>query len=130
MGDVGSGYLGFCFGALAAMTFSASAMSIWVWLILLGTFVVDASITLIRRFARREAIHRAHRSHAYQYASRRLGSHLTVTLAVGIINVFWLFPVAFVVTMGRLDGALGLLIAYTPLMWMALHYKAGEAQDC
>ncbi len=131
MGDVGSGFLGFCFGALTAMTFAASALFIWVWLILLGAFLVDATVTLIRRVLRREPFYEAHRTHAYQYASRKLRSHLSVTLAVGVINLFWLLPMASLVALGRLDGALGLLVAYVPLLGLALYFKAGarELQD-
>jgi Fuc2NAc and GlcNAc transferase len=131
MGDVGSGFLGFSFGGLAVITLANSSLPIWVWLILLGIFFVDATITLIRRLVRREVFYEAHRSHAYQYASRKLGSHLLVSLAVATINLFWLLPLAFLVTAGRLDGVLGLLIAYVPLLYLTLHFKAGakELQD-
>ncbi len=131
MGDVGSGFLGFCFGALALMTFGISAINVWVWPILLGAFLVDATVTLVRRVLRRETFYEAHRSHAYQYASRKLGSHLPVTVAVGMINVCWLLPIAFLVVADRLDGLLGLLIAYVPLVLLVLHFKAGaeEMQD-
>ncbi len=131
MGDVGSGFLGFCFGGLAVVTFAASALSIWVWLILLGTFLVDSTVTLIRRVLRRERVYEAHRTHAYQYASRKFGSHRAVTIAVGLINAIWLLPLAFAVAAGRLDGLLALLIAYTPLLALVLHLKAGarELQD-
>jgi Fuc2NAc and GlcNAc transferase len=32
---------------------------------------------------------------------------------------------ALLVGLGYVDGALGLLIAYVPLVWVALHLKAG-----
>lgn len=131
MGDVGSVFLGFCFGALMVMTFATDAPLIWIWPILLGTFLVDATVTLFRRVFRRETLYKAHRSHAYQFASRKLGSHRPVTVAVGMINLFWLLPMAFLVTIGRLEGLIALLIAYTPLMGLALYLKAGarELQD-
>ncbi len=128
MGDVGSGFLGFCFGSLAVVTTAISPRFTWMWLILLGVFLVDATVTLFRRMLRREKLYRAHRSHAYQYASRKFGSHLPVTIAVGVINLFWLLPLAFLVVIGRLDGLLGMLIAYTPLLVLALHFKAGARE--
>ena len=88
--------------------------------------MVDATTTLIRRVRRGEKFYEPHRSHAYQYASRLHRSHRTVTLAVGVINVAWLLPVALLVAMRRLDGAVGTLIAYAPLVWLAYRYKAGN----
>ncbi|MDD3655126.1 MAG: hypothetical protein PHO01_13285, partial [Desulfotomaculaceae bacterium] len=73
----------------------------------------------------------AHRSHAYQYASRTLGAHRPVTLAVCAINIFWLLPVAGLVALGKLEGILGVVVAYLPLFLLAYRYKAGDrkAQD-
>jgi Fuc2NAc and GlcNAc transferase len=98
----------------------------WSWFILIGCFMVDTTTTLVRRVRRGERFHEAHRSHAYQYASRRVGSHLPVTLACGAINVLWLLPLAAAVALDRLDGVLGVGIAYTPLVWLAFRYKAGD----
>ena len=88
--------------------------------------MVDTTTTLVRRVRRGERFFEAHRTHAYQYASRRAGRHLPVTLAVGTINVVWLLPMATLVALGRLDGVAGVLIAYTPLVWLAFHYRAGD----
>ena len=68
----------------------------------------------------------AHRAHAYQYASRRAGRHLPVTLACGAINLLWLLPLAALVAMGKLDGLVGVLIAYAPLVGLAFHFRAGD----
>ena len=91
-------------------------------------FVVDATFTLVRRLLRGDKVYQAHRSHAYQYATRHHGSHRTVTLAVAAINLGWLLPVAMVVVVFQLDGALGTLVAYVPLIVLALIYKAGEKE--
>jgi Fuc2NAc and GlcNAc transferase len=97
----------------------------WSWFILIGCFMVDATTTLVRRVRRGESFHEAHRSHAYQYASRRHGGHRPVSLAVGAINVFWLLPLALLVAAGVLDGVAGVVIAYVPLVRLAFVYKAG-----
>ncbi|MNR49322.1 hypothetical protein D3C85_1686790 [compost metagenome] len=73
-------------------------------------------------------MYEAHRSHAYQYASRRYGQHRSVTIAVGVINLLWLLPIALCVIRYGLDGALGVLLAYVPLLLMALRYHAGELE--
>jgi Fuc2NAc and GlcNAc transferase len=101
---------------------------LWVWLILLGVFIVDATVTLIRRLVRGDKVYEAHRSHAYQFASRRFGKHLPVTSAVGVINLCWLLPVAVCVTRFKLDGALGVIIAYAPLLALAVLFKAGALE--
>jgi len=113
--------------------FSVQAMWIaprllWVWLILLAVFIVDATVTLFRRVWRGEKFYEAHRSHAYQYAARILGAHRPVTAAVCVINVFWLLPLASLVAADKLDGIAGLMAAYLPLLWLAYRYKAGDRQ--
>ncbi|WP_299943411.1 glycosyltransferase family 4 protein [uncultured Microbulbifer sp.] len=125
MGDAGSGFLGVTLGILSLQAAWVAPQLLWSWLILLGIFILDASWTLIRRFLRGDRVYEAHRSHAYQYASRWFGKHLPVTLAVLGINLFWLFPIALWVGLGELEGLVGLLVAYLPLVVLAVKLKAG-----
>lgn len=125
MGDVGSGFLGFTFGGLALLSHAQSAVSIFVWSILLGVFIVDALVTLVRRVANRQKFYEAHRTHAYQHAAIRFQSHTRVCVIVGVLNLAWLFPLAFLAAQGYLDGFVAVVIAYGPLIWMAIRYKAG-----
>lgn len=126
MGDAGSGFLGIMLGVLALRSASLSPALLWSWIVLLGCFVVDATVTLIRRLGRRERVYQAHRSHAYQHATQRVGRHKPVTLAVGVINIVWLLPIALLVAIGRIDGLLGVVIAYAPLVWIAIVLRAGQ----
>ncbi|MGV8864519.1 MAG: MraY family glycosyltransferase [Pseudomonas sp.] len=128
MGDAGSGFLGIVLGGLSLQAAWILSSLFWGWLILLGVFVVDATFTLIRRLLRGDKVYEAHRSHAYQFASRAYGRHLPVTLAVALINVLWLLPIAVCVVCFGLDGALGLLIAYVPLVALAVKFHAGELE--
>ncbi|MBD8094278.1 glycosyltransferase family 4 protein [Pseudomonas fluorescens] len=128
MGDAGSGFLGIVLGVLSLQAAWVSSPLLWAWLILLGVFIVDATFTLIRRLVRGDKVYEAHRSHAYQFASRRFGRHLPVTLAVAGLNLFWLLPVALCVVVLGLDGALGAVIAYVPLVLLAIKYHAGELE--
>src|SRR6185503_16701829 len=125
MGDVGSGFVGI---ALAAMSLHASTVStalFWGWLILLGVFVVDASMTLARRVLRAERVWNAHRTHAYQHAALRWRTHGGVTLAVVCINVFWLLPLACLVALRQVNEVAGLAVAYAPLVAGAAWLGAG-----
>lgn len=127
MGDAGSGFLGVVLGLLSLQAAWVSPQLFWVWLILLGVFIVDATYTLIRRMVRGDKVYEAHRSHAYQFASRRFG-HLRVTWAVGVINVFWLLPIAMWVALTGNEGWLGICVAYAPLVVLAVRFKAGELE--
>jgi Fuc2NAc and GlcNAc transferase len=128
MGDAGSGFLGVMLALLSVQGAWIEPRLSWVWLILLGVFIVDATVTLCRRILRGEKFYEAHRSHAYQYVSRILGSHRPVTLAVCAINIFWLVPVASLVVLNKMDGILALIMAYFPLLVLAYRYKAGDRQ--
>ncbi|MFT0476058.1 MraY family glycosyltransferase [Pseudomonas antarctica] len=128
MGDAGSGFLGLILGGLSLAAAWQDTNLLWVWLILLGVFIVDATFTLSRRLIRGDKVYEAHRSHAYQFASRQVGGHLPVTLSVLAINLFWLTPIAIGVGVLGLNGLLGLVIAYIPLIILAVKYKAGKLE--
>ena len=125
MGDAGSGFLGILMGIFSLQAAVIEPAFFWSWLILLGVFIVDATLTLIRRLLLGAKIYQAHRSHAYQHAALKVGRHLPVTVAVVLINICWLLPLALLVGLGQLDGGLGLVVAYLPLALLALHYHAG-----
>lgn len=125
MGDSGSAFLGFAMAAMALLAARENGALFWCWVLLMGVFVVDATVTLLRRILRGEKPSEAHRSHAYQHASRRLGAHRPVTLAVLAINVLWLLPLALLVAAGKLDGAAATFVAYAPLVLLAFFLGAG-----
>jgi len=86
MGDVGSGFLGFMFAALALASENAGDLPALVWLILLGVFFADATITLVRRMLRGDRWYHAHRTHAYQRIVESGWPHRRVTLLVLLLN--------------------------------------------
>ena len=128
MGDAGSGFLGIVLGLFSIQAAWIAPQFFWSWLILLGVFIVDATWTLFRRFLHGEKIYEAHRSHAYQYASRYYGSHKTVSLVIGVINVCWLTPWALWVGLAGLNALLGLVLAYLPLVLLAIYFRAGAGE--
>jgi Fuc2NAc and GlcNAc transferase len=126
MGDVGSGYLGFILVILAVAATRENPAALAVWVILGGVFFCDATVTLARRVGRRERVHEAHRSHAYQWLARRWESHRAVTLAVAAVNLLWLLPCAWFASMHPGLAAWLVLIAYVPLVLIALLAGAGR----
>lgn len=66
LGDAGSIPLGFLAAALGLHGVASGAWPLAFPLLVFSPFVVDATVTLLRRIARREPFWRAHRSHYYQ----------------------------------------------------------------
>lgn len=128
MGDVGSGYLGFVLAVLALGATRESGVMLYVWLVLGGVFFVDATVTISRRLARRERVFEAHRTHAYQWLSRRWRSHAPVTIAVTVVNVVWLLPCAVVTLIYPRWAGLAVLVAFLPLMVAAAVCGAGRRE--
>ena len=126
MGDVGSGFLGFVFGVLAIASAKEQPWLLWPWLILLSVFIVDSTVTLIRRLITGARWYEAHCSHAYQHAARRWGSHAKVTLTIAAVNVAWLFPLAWGACVWPATGPLFAVVALSPLVFTAFRYDAGQ----
>jgi Fuc2NAc and GlcNAc transferase len=86
LGDVGSGLLGFLFAALAVASENRGAVPMLLWVLLLGVFVVDSTVTLLRRAMEGEAVFDAHRKHAYQRSVQAGWSHARVSTLVLLLN--------------------------------------------
>jgi Fuc2NAc and GlcNAc transferase len=128
LGDVGSGFLGFVIVVLAVAATRDNPVALWVWLMLGGAFFVDATVTLVRRTARGEAVHEAHRSHAYQALARRFQSHRTVTLTIAAVNVLWLLPGAWLAAHHPQYAVTAVLVAFAPLACLAFLFGAGRPE--
>ena len=124
MGDAGSCYLGLILAGLSIQAAWAMPNLFWSWLILLGVFIVDSSYTLMCRTFQGLKIHQAHRSHAYQNAATLYGQQ-RVTITVVVINLVWLLPIAIFVGMKSFNPFLGVFLAYTPIFFMAIYFRAG-----
>jgi Fuc2NAc and GlcNAc transferase len=128
MGDAGSLFLGLSLGLLAVESLTEDIRIFSAWLIMLGVFIVDASYTLFYRLITRQAVHQAHRTHAYQKIAIKFNSHTYATLAIVVINLLWLLPIAITVTTTQLHFAIALPIAYAPLLLIAHKFHAGRIE--
>jgi UDP-N-acetylmuramyl pentapeptide phosphotransferase/UDP-N-acetylglucosamine-1-phosphate transferase len=81
LGDAGSIPLGFLAGALCFAGVAQGRWPLWFPLLVFAPFVIDATITLLRRMARREKFWAAHRQHYYQRLVRLGWSHRRLALA-------------------------------------------------
>ena len=129
MGDVGSGFLGFMLGLVALWSVIEERLSLIVWLILAGVFLVDASFTLIHRMLDGQRWYAAHRSHAYQKAAVLWSGHRPVTLAVLVVNLLWLLPWSVVAVRWPNYEAVCLILAYTPLLITEIWLEAGKSAE-
>lgn len=91
MGDSGSYMLGFLLAVSAVIGGAphGRAIPFGAFVLILGTFIIDASATLARRIYRREAWFKAHRSHYYQKLTDLGWSHsrvfwINIALAVAL----------------------------------------------
>ncbi len=66
MGDAGSIPLGFLVSAIGILGWNRTLWPFWFPVMVFSPFVVDATVTLIKRFARGQKIWQAHREHYYQ----------------------------------------------------------------
>lgn len=127
MGDVGSGFLGYVIGMLAVWTMAQGWLNVWVWLIIGGGFLADATMTLLVRSFAGVRVTVAHRSHVYQRLARRWRSHGRVTLLYLGINLFWLAPWAVLARQYPHRAALFAVLALLPLFMAAYFLGAGRS---
>ena len=83
MGDVGSLALGAWFGAMSLIGVSEYGLPAEAFVILLGVFVFDATLTLVHRLLKRKRITQAHREHLYQKLILAGWSHGKVAMLIG-----------------------------------------------
>ena len=116
LGDVGSLVLGAWFGVMSLIGVSQSGLPIEAFLILLGVFVFDATLTLVHRLLKRKRITQAHREHLYQKLILAGWGHGKVAVLIGTMafvaavlatlvvwnpgHGLWFFLVALVMLLG------------------------------
>lgn len=81
MGDVGSYFAGFYIASIALLDERYAIPTI----LLLGIFIFDPVVTLLRRIGKGEPWYRAHRNHLYQRAVCSGYSHSQVTAALSLL---------------------------------------------
>ena len=122
MGDSGSAFLGYIFGALILFTVKSGDISIWTWLIVFGYFFADTTVTQLMRIILVKKWYLPHRSHAYQNLARITGSHLKVTGGVVLYNVVWILPLTIWSVMKPDIALFAVALAIAPSLIFALKY--------
>jgi UDP-N-acetylmuramyl pentapeptide phosphotransferase/UDP-N-acetylglucosamine-1-phosphate transferase len=81
MGDTGASTLGYLVAAFALWGSYQFIIPIWISVLVFSPFVVDATVTLLRRVGRRERFWEPHHTHYYQRLIRVGWSHRRTALA-------------------------------------------------
>jgi UDP-N-acetylmuramyl pentapeptide phosphotransferase/UDP-N-acetylglucosamine-1-phosphate transferase len=133
LGDVGSVPLGFLAAVFGIAGWSNGWWPAWFPLLVFGTFIADASVTLASRLIRRERVWEAHREHSYQrlvqlgwghsrtlklYAALMLG-----TAGSALAALFWAPAMGPALLVGW-GAVLGLLFAA-----IGYHWRRRRGQD-
>ena len=122
MGDSGSIFLGYVFGAIILVTIMNGNISIWTWLVVFGYFFADTTMTQIMRVILVKKWYEAHRSHAYQNLTRITNSHFKVTMGVTAYHLFWISPLAFWTVLQPEFALIACALAVTPGLVFAYIY--------
>ncbi len=85
LGDVGAIPLGFLAAVLGILGWLDDIWSIWLPLMIFSPFIVDATVTLIKRLLRGERIWQAHREHYYQRLVQSGFGHRNTALAAYVL---------------------------------------------
>lgn len=108
LGDAGSIPLGFLAGALGIIGWHAAVWEAWFPLLVFSPFIIDASVTLLRRMLWGERIWEAHHDHYYQRLVRMGWSHRRLALT------------EYALMLAAAMSALALLRAEPSVQWAGL----------
>ncbi len=85
MGDAGSISLGFLAAVMGLWGWQQGSWSVWFPILVFSPFIVDASVTLLKRALRGDKVTQAHREHYYQRLIQIGWGHRNVALAEYIL---------------------------------------------
>lgn len=123
MGDSGSTYIGLILAIFAIIT--SESLSLWYWVIILGTFIGDASWTLLVRMITGQNWRDGHRLHGYQKHTKSETQHRSTSLLYAAVTLFWLYPLAVFTVVESSYSMFIAAIAYTPIVLFCYYKKAG-----
>lgn len=121
MGDVGSVPLGFLVGALGLLGWQHGDWPLWFPILVFSPFVVDATVTLLKRLLNGERVLQAHRSHYYQrLVQMGWGHRKTALWEYGLMMMVGCSAIGLIGQSLRMQwlGLGGWLLVYAVLMLM------------
>ena len=130
LGDSGSYFLGMMIALLALTSAQTGSIPPWCWMILFAVFLADGAVTLVRRMIKNPSAWKiAHQSHACQHLYNRWNSHGKVTIAVSVMNVIVLAPVAIVAWMYPQWSAVIAFATFVAMVALAVRLGSGTERN-
>jgi len=129
MGDLGSSLLGFLAAAFALWAERDGLFPLWVSVLIFSPFIVDATITLLRRILRREKFWQAHKTHYYQrLVQLGWGHRRTVLFGYGVMLLSGVSAIVVVhsVTSVQWTVLVAWLLAYSLIMYFVYRLEARQ----
>lgn len=80
MGDVGSSFLGFLAAGSSIWASKLEILPLWFSILIFSPFIVDATVTLLRRLIAGNKIWEAHKTHYYQILAQSGWGHKRTVL--------------------------------------------------
>lgn len=134
MGDVGSSTLGFLAASMSLWAAHERLFPLWAAILVFSPFVVDATVTLIRRLLRGERVWQAHKTHYYQRLVQvGWGHRKTVLLeylimfGCGLTAVFGLHATTAIQVTMLTGWALFYIIFFSWVSWYASRQRHDSA---
>lgn len=127
MGDVASVPLGFVFAAFMLYGVRTGSLSLASSLLVMSLFIVDATLTLLKRVIRGERWYTAHAQHVYQRLIAHGWSHGSVLLLYLTINIVWVLPGLILAEKYQSHAALTAGVSFLVLSacWYTLNRRLG-----
>ncbi len=87
LGDVGSTTIGFFTAGMSIILHNQEMISLWQSMLIFSPFIIDATVTILKRLYNKEPIFQPHRSHYYQKMALLIGKKKTLLLSYIIMSV-------------------------------------------
>ena len=123
MGDAGSIPLGFLAGVVGIYGWHTGLWPIWLPWLVFSPFIMDASVTLLRRLLSGEKVWQAHKSHYYQRLIRMGWGHKKMAL----IEYLLMFAcgASAIILLGRPDTFVAIIL----ICWVVIYLIIGLVID-
>ncbi len=121
MGDAGSVPLGFLAGSIGLYGWQHGNWPLWFPVLVFSPFIVDATVTLLKRLLRGEKIWQAHRSHYYQRLVQLGWGHRKTAIAEYVLMLAAGVSAVILVTQSKLVVLFTLalwILVYAAIMWL------------
>lgn len=136
MGDVGSSTLGLLAATLSLWGVRDNVFPFWAAVLVFSPFIMDATVTLLRRLWRRERIWQAHKTHYYQRLVQAGWGHrktvlveYLVMLGCGLTAVFSLHATAVIQAAALAGWLLFYMIFFTWVSWHVRRQRPDSARQ-